>query len=124
MHPGRETAERMYDAFNRRNIAGAKGLFSDNFYSHPLKAAGWQAVEHAWQHMWDRHPNLKVRLHDVVADDDRVAVRTELTGFADGSTATMLEMFTVREGRILELWGLSSKPQAPAADQPPRVDQP
>jgi hypothetical protein len=35
-----------------------------------------------------------------------------MVGFADGSTATMLEMFTFEDDRVVELWGLSAKPQA------------
>ena len=58
-----------------------------------------------------QHPDLRVTLKDLVADDERVATRTEMVGFADGSAATMLEMFTFRDDRIVELWGLSAMPQ-------------
>lgn len=40
-----------------------------------------------------------------------MATRTEVAGVGDGSTATMLEMFIIENDRIVELWGLSVKPQ-------------
>lgn len=102
----------MYEAFNRRDAVATEGIFASDFYSHPLKAGGWECVQRAWQRMWDQHPALKVNLMDVVADNQRVATRTEMVGFADGSTAIMLEMFTLEDDRIVELWGLSARPQA------------
>ncbi|MEV0430634.1 nuclear transport factor 2 family protein [Micromonospora sp. NPDC050495] len=111
MDQGRQVAERMYEAFNRRDAVAARDIFASSFYSHPLRASGWECVQRAWQRMWDQHPALKVTVKDLVADDQRVATRTEMVGFADGSTATMLEMFTIEHGRIIELWGLSAKPQ-------------
>ena len=109
---GRRIAERMYEAFNRRDAAAAKDIFASSFYSHPLEASGSECVQRAWQRMWDQHPALKVALKDLVADNQRVATRTEMAGFADGSTATMLEMFTFEDDRIVELWGLSAKSHA------------
>ncbi|MBW4702534.1 MULTISPECIES: nuclear transport factor 2 family protein [unclassified Micromonospora] len=117
MDQGRRIAERMYDAFNRRDVAAIETIFAGTFYSHPLRATGRGRVQQAWQQMWAQHPDLRVTLKDLVADGERVATRTEMVGLADGSTATMLEMFTFRDDRIVELWGLSAKPQA-APDRP------
>ncbi|MEV4496251.1 nuclear transport factor 2 family protein [Micromonospora arborensis] len=111
MDQGRKIAERMYAAFNYRDAVAARDIFASTFYSHPLKASGWECVQRAWQRMWDQHPALKVTLKDLVADNQHVATRTEIVGFADGSTATMLEMFTFENDRVVELWGLSGKPQ-------------
>lgn len=113
MITGRRTAERMYEAFNGRDVTAVEELFAEGFYSHPLRANGPECVRNAWQRMWENHPRIEVRLMDVVADGPRVATRTEVHGFADGSVATMLEMFTVEGDRIRELWGLSSRPQLP-----------
>lgn len=114
MDEGRLIAERMYGAFNGRDAAATGEIFADDFHSHPLRATGPECVRDAWQRMWAHHPRIEVRLVDLVTDGQRVATRTEVVGFADGSAATMLEMFTVAGGRIRELWGLSSQPQAPA----------
>ncbi|MCI4061988.1 nuclear transport factor 2 family protein [Micromonospora sp. R77] len=112
MDQGRQIAERMYDAFNRRDASAAERIFAAGFYSHPLQATGWECVQRAWQRMWEQHPDLKVELKELVADGRRVATRTEMVGFADGSAATMLEMFAFEGDRIVELWGLSARPQA------------
>ncbi|WP_328344091.1 nuclear transport factor 2 family protein [Micromonospora sp. NBC_00421] len=119
MTQGRQLAERMYDAFNRRDAPAAGEIFAGTFYSHPLRASGWECVQRAWQQMWAQHPDLRVTLKDLVADGERVATRTEMVGFIDGPAATMLEMLTVDGDRIVELWGLSARPQP--VPTPPEV---
>ena len=53
---GRQIAERMYDAFNRRDAVAAETIFASTFYSHPLRAAGRECVQQAWQRMWRSIP--------------------------------------------------------------------
>ncbi|WSQ14700.1 nuclear transport factor 2 family protein [Streptomyces sp. NBC_01231] len=67
----RALAERMYEAFNARDLAVAEAIFSADFVSHPLGTVGVDSVVKAWS-----------GLHAM--------------------------FFRVRDGRIAELWGLSS----------------
>lgn len=44
----------------------------------------------------------------MVVEGDKAAVRTSVRGVPGQQPPTMLEIFRVRDGRIAELWGLSS----------------
>ncbi|NKY29622.1 ester cyclase [Nocardia gamkensis] len=101
-------AHRMYEAFNARDYTATEEIFSQDFYSHPLEATGPSSVVQAWKRFHQAFPDVRVVVEDMIVDDDRVAVRTSVHGIPGGHPPMMLEMFTIRDGRIAELWGLSS----------------
>ncbi|MFI1995629.1 ester cyclase [Actinoplanes sp. NPDC020271] len=103
----RAAALRMYQAFNSHDHAAALEIFTDDFYSHPLEAAGPQSVVEAWQRFHDAFPEARVEVEDIIVDGDSVATRLSVHGIPD-QTPTMLEMYRVRDGRIAELWALTS----------------
>jgi ketosteroid isomerase-like protein len=107
---------RMYAAFNARDLAAARTLFTPDFVSHPLGTTGPDAVTRSWSRMISAYPDLRVVVEDMLVDHDgtRVAVRTSLHGLPEDVVAPeqpapeMLEIFRVDAGRIAELWGLST----------------
>lgn len=103
----RAAARRMYAAFNRRDHAATAEIFTADFYSHPLGKAGPESVAQAWRRFHEAFPEVRVVVEDMVVEGDRASVRTSVHG-VPGQLPTMLETFRVRDGRIAELWGLSS----------------
>ncbi|WP_214413611.1 ester cyclase [Sphaerisporangium fuscum] len=103
----RAAAERMYAAFNAHDHDAAKDIFTTDFYSHPLDTTGPDSVTASWQRFHETFPEARVVVEDMIVEGDTVAVRTSVRG-VPGQAPTMLEMFRVRDGRIAELWGLSS----------------
>jgi len=114
VHEAKAVGLRMYEAFNGRDLAALETILAPDFVSHPLRTAGIEAVADAWSRMFAVHPGIQVSVEDMVVDRDRVAVRSVLRGLSksvpDGAepAPTMMEIFRVRQGRIAELWGLSS----------------
>ncbi|MDO0938938.1 nuclear transport factor 2 family protein [Streptomyces sp. DG2A-72] len=108
----RALAERMYEAFNARDLAAAEAIFSADFVSHPLGTVGVDSVVKAWSGLHAMFPDIQVIVEDMLVDADKVAVRTSLHGIPAGVEEqvlpSMMEIFWVRDGRIAELWGLSS----------------
>lgn len=124
----RDVAHRIYAAFNGRDLGAAETIFAADFYSHPLGATGPDAVTRSWSRMIAAYPDIQVVVEDMLVDADsdarsgadagsgrtRVAVRTSLHGIpgdgdADGGrTPEMVEIFHVQDGRIAELWGLTT----------------
>ncbi|MEV4114154.1 nuclear transport factor 2 family protein [Nonomuraea sp. NPDC049695] len=104
----RAAARRMYDAFNTHDHAAAAEIFTADFYSHPMDTTGPESVTRSWQRFHETFPEARVVVEDMIVEGDTVAVRTSVHGIPDTQPPTMLEMFRVRDGRIAELWGLSS----------------
>ncbi|MEU4342602.1 nuclear transport factor 2 family protein [Nocardia sp. NPDC023852] len=109
----RAVARGMYAAFNARNHDAAEDIFTADFYSHPLDMTGPDSVTRSWQRFHETFPEAQVIVEDMIVENDTVAVRTSVHGIPDQPEPTMLEIFRVRDGRIAELWGLSSLQRRP-----------
>jgi predicted ester cyclase len=102
--------QRMYDAFNARNIAEASEIFTPDFYSHPLKT-GVEGVKKSWASMWQAFPDAQAIAEEMLVDGEKVASRIRIHGvpaLADGTQPIILEMIRVKDQRIAELWGLTN----------------
>ncbi|MFD1535579.1 ester cyclase [Nonomuraea guangzhouensis] len=103
---------RMYEAFNTHDFGAAESIFAADFVSHPLGTTGAESVTRSWTRFHERFPDVEVVVEDMLVDGDKVAVRTTLRGIpADAAgqrPPTMLEIFRVQDGRIAELWGVST----------------
>ncbi|MFD4524909.1 ester cyclase [Streptomyces sp. NPDC058470] len=108
----RVIGQRIYTAFNTRDLAAVETIFAADFVSHPLGTTGPDAVTRSWSKMIATYPDIHVVVEDMLVDRDRVAVRSTLHGLPAGAgdqhAPTMMEIFRVQGGRIAELWGLSS----------------
>ncbi|MET7337130.1 nuclear transport factor 2 family protein [Nonomuraea sp. NPDC005650] len=104
----RAAAQRMYAAFNAHDHAATTEIFTADFYSHPLATTGPESVAQSWQRFHEAFPDAQVVVEDMVVEGDTAAVRTSVHGIPGWQPPTMLEIFRVRDGRIAELWGLSS----------------
>ncbi|UUZ82889.1 ester cyclase [Paenibacillus sp. P26] len=120
----REETERcihlMYEAFNSRNLNAVSGLFTNDFYSHPLQA-GAEAVTRAWASLFERFPDMRVVVEDLLIDGDRAASRTRIEGIApeaSGKRPMMLELIRVQDHRIAEVWGLTNLGEFAGARRP------
>jgi predicted SnoaL-like aldol condensation-catalyzing enzyme len=103
----RAAAHRMYAAFNSHDHTAALEIFTPDFYSHPLETTGPQRIVESWTNFHGAFPDAQVRVEDMVVEGDTVAVRLSVHGIPNQSP-TMLELYRVHDGRIAELWALSS----------------
>ncbi|MFF0250592.1 ester cyclase [Streptosporangium sandarakinum] len=104
----RAAAWRMYAAFNAHEHTATEEIFTTDFFSHPLGATGPESVTRAWQRFHEAFPDAQVIVEDMVVEGNTAAVRTSVRGVPGRQPPTMLEIFRVRDGRIAELWALSS----------------
>jgi len=107
----RAAAMRMYNAFNNHDHAAALEILTDDFYSHPLQTTGPRSIVESWQRFHDAFPEARVEVEDMIIEGDNVATRLSVHGIP-GQTPMMLEMYRVRDGRIAELWALTSLSRA------------
>jgi predicted SnoaL-like aldol condensation-catalyzing enzyme len=108
----RTVGRRIYDAFNAGDFEAAETIFADDFVSHSLGTTGSASVAASWRRFHAAFPEARVAVEDLLVDGDRVAVRTTLRGMpadvAGDEPPTMIEIFRVHEGRVAELWGVST----------------
>ncbi|KPM53713.1 hypothetical protein CcI49_10985 [Frankia sp. CcI49] len=102
----RGLALRMHAAFNALDLPAVDEIFAVDFFSHPLQFRGPAAVKERWLAMRTAAPELRTRIVDLIAEDDRAVIRSRLT---DG-TGELLEIIRIAQGRIAELWGARTGP--------------
>jgi predicted ester cyclase len=98
--------ERMYSAANDRDYDTVPEIFARDFYSHPLRQVGFEPIRAAWRTIFERFPELRVTPQRMIATGDQVAVWSTIENVP--GEPEMMELIRVADGRIAELWGLSS----------------
>ncbi|WP_185448062.1 ester cyclase [Kribbella qitaiheensis] len=96
---------------NAGNLAAVDEIFAPDFYSHPLRQSGTAPVRTAWTMVRERFPDLRIEAEDIVVDEDKVVVGATIHNAgpdAAGNPPTMFELLRVTDGRIAELWGVST----------------
>jgi ketosteroid isomerase-like protein len=97
----RTLGSRMHAAFNALDLDAVHEIFAPDFFSHPLQVTGPDAVAERWSAMREAAPDLRTELLDVIADGDRVALRSRLS---DGS-GELFEILRIADGKIAQLRG-------------------
>ena len=104
----KELANRMYAAANAGDLDEVDGIFAADFRSHPMGTTGTGAVKKAWAAIREKYPDLTVSVEDMLADGDRLAVRTIVHGTHADEPPTIMEIIRMADGRIVELWGVTN----------------
>lgn len=104
-------------SINQKNLELVDTLFSVHFIDHstPEQMAGTQGVKDYFAEIYAGFPDMQVTVDDVIAEEDRVAVRTTWRGTHLGTyeqraasgqqvTRTMLQIFRIVDDRIVEEW--------------------
>jgi steroid delta-isomerase-like uncharacterized protein len=83
----------------------------------PSEATGRQLLKDVWARLLHAYPDLRITVHDLLADEDKGACRQSVTAThlgeymgvpPTGRSVTYDEMFVLRfvDGRIAETWGV------------------
>jgi predicted SnoaL-like aldol condensation-catalyzing enzyme len=108
----KELANRMYAALNAGNLDEVDAIYAADFCSHAMGTTGTGAVKKAWAAVREKFPGLRVSVEDMLAEGDKVAVRTVLHGTpadqAGEPPPALMEIIRIADGQIAELWGVSN----------------
>lgn len=119
----KELIRRLYDEFmNVQDDDLIRELYAGDVVVHNVpggegELAGLEALEQYFQVFRETFPDLEATVHQMIAEDDLVAVRNTYTGTHDGDfmdipatgeTVTFdgMVFFRVEDGRVAETWGL------------------
>ena len=115
----RELVWRAYDTtFNKRNPAGARNCYSDDYRCHMSlhpEPIGVDGLELDGQNILAAIPDVTVTFEDAFGDGDRLVVRHLLTGTHKGSlmgipptdktiAMTGTDIYRFADGKIAEEW--------------------
>jgi steroid delta-isomerase-like uncharacterized protein len=104
-----------YDAFNAHDPGRFDRALAEDWISTPSQQPGRDAFKQMIQGVFRTFPDLRFRIEDVVAEGNRVAVRTTGTGTQSGEfvglpathrsvTFQTIDIHRVEGGRIHESW--------------------
>ena len=105
------------EIINQGKLDAIDELFAPTFVdrSTPEQAPGPEGVRQFVSAVRADFPDLSIRIDDVIAEDDKVVVRTTwqgtLRGIAAGSrssgrqvSSTMIQIFRLADGKLVEEW--------------------
>ena len=122
MSQAEELVRRLHRALlDSRDVTTVDDFFAEDFVSHnqpPELEAGAAGVKQFFTIFRDAFSDAQVSIDELVADGDRVAVATTLTGTHDGEllgiaptgrqiSVTGIDLVRVGDGRIVEHRGLT-----------------
>jgi steroid delta-isomerase-like uncharacterized protein len=104
------------EVFNRRNLAVVDELITPDATEHTFGIQGVAAAKQFFGMLFQAFPDLHVEVHDMVAEGDRVAVRSSFSGTHQGefmgipatgvhATTSAVEFYRMQDGRQAEHWG-------------------
>lgn len=110
--------QRLYDeAFNQGNVSVVDELFSPTFrdLSTPAQSPGVAGVKSYLAAVRRGFPDIHVTIEDMIAEPDKIAVRTVWRGTHLGIyegiaptykhvTRTMIQLFSIVDGKIAQEW--------------------
>ncbi len=105
------------EAFQQGNLTTVDDNFSTGFVDHstPEQAAGPQGVKSYFIAIRAGFPDIRVAIDDLIAEDDKVVVRSTWSGTHLGVyeelaptgkqvTRTLIQVFRIADGKIVEEW--------------------
>jgi ketosteroid isomerase-like protein len=109
----RDLALRMHQVFNALDLPAVDEIFAPDFYSHPLRFRGPDGVRQRWLTMRTAAPDLRTEVINVMAEDDHAMIHSRLNdGTGELGAGELFEVIRVADGRIAELWGARTIPDA------------
>jgi len=109
-------ARRFYDEIlNGRRMDFADEILSPEYVDHSAAGPGLENFKQYFSMITSVFPDIKVTVEDLLADDDKVAVRLTVHGTQLGSfrgfppvgrqaTWTGMDIIHISDGRIIERW--------------------
>ncbi len=99
---------RIYKAFNNREIDLVDELFTNNFIDHTASSdqvPGGDGIKDAWNQIWDQFPEIKIIINDIINEDNKVVCRITFQN-GDKPIGHMIEIFYICEEKVKELWNI------------------
>jgi steroid delta-isomerase-like uncharacterized protein len=109
---------RYTEAFNNRELSIIDEIVADNFVDHdypPDLPPGPEGVKLWFNTLFTAFPDSRALIEDVIAEEDKVAIRFQLVGTHEGEfmglpasgkqfSMTAISIFRIADGKLVEGW--------------------
>jgi steroid delta-isomerase-like uncharacterized protein len=116
-----KTRRFMDEAFNKGNMKVADELLSPNIVEHnpfPGQEPGVQGFKKGLTELRQAFPDLHITVDDMLADGDKVIIRSTMTGTHKGSFMNMpatgkqikvegIDIVRIKDGQAVDHWGIT-----------------
>lgn len=120
MEKNKELMRRFYEElFNKGNLQVIDEIFDKNFVDRSFygKEARLDEVKNSFREFRKAFPDMHVKIYDMIAEKDKIAVRFTLSGTHNGIFAgvpptgrkisiSVIDIMRIEDGRLAERWGV------------------
>ena len=105
----RRAVARLYEGFDRRNIAGAADVLHEDLVVHNAKMAPGRAGFVGFlEQVLARAPEMKLHVKRVVADEDHVVVHSHIEPAPGARGRMAVDIFRLADGMVVEHWDIGA----------------
>jgi len=108
---------RYYEAANKHNVELADEFVAPDFVDYTNKIEGLESLKQFGNRFFKGFPDLHWTIEDIVAEEDKVWVRTTVTGTHRGEyigvpptgkdvTIRCVDIWRIVDGKIVEAWAV------------------
>jgi hypothetical protein len=108
---------RLYEAANKHNVDLADELVAPDFVDYTNKIEGLEGLKEFGRTFFRGFPDLHWSIEDIIAEGDKVWVRTTVTGTHKGEyrgvpptgkkiTMRCVDIWRIADGKIVEAWAV------------------
>jgi steroid delta-isomerase-like uncharacterized protein len=111
---------RLYDELGAGNLGVIDELVADNFIEHeefPGLQPNKEGLKQFFSMLHSAFPDLRMEVHEMLADDDLASARVTATGTHEGEfmglqpggrriDVQIFDMLRIRDGQVTEHWGV------------------
>lgn len=108
---------RVYEAINTSDSQGLEEVFDPYVRRHAAGETGIESVKKAVASAFTTYPEKRFVVEDVLVDGNKAALRVVIQGVptvAGQPLPTIIEIFRIENGRVVEVWGAGSSPRPQA----------
>ncbi len=106
--------------FGDKDITAIDDYLVENYIQHnPGASDGRQALKDFFMKLISNQPKTKINFLKVVSDGDLVVLHMKVKSFISGNDASLIDIFRVKDGKIVEHWDIIQDVPEKAANAHP-----
>jgi hypothetical protein len=118
LEENRTIVRRMYEAFNKQDLASLDELIAPDYVDHPRQFRGLESYKQYLTMFYRSFPDSHETIEDIIAEGDKVCIRLKGTATHKGEyrglaptgkkiTWEAISIWRIVDGKIAEMWGFA-----------------